>query len=286
MRASGFRSFTIGLLWVWLGLFVLLPNLMVLAISFLRRHESELLDWTFSLVSYGKLLDPIYLNVFFDSFWLALNTTIVCLLVGYPFAWLMAQCRPWARHLLLLLVIIPFWTNSLIRTYAIKVILTTNGIANQAMQGLGLTDEPVQLLYTGGAVTLGMVYVLLPFMILPLYANIEKLDHRLLEAAYDLGARPLQVFRKVVLPLTLPGIIAGCLLVFLPALGIFYIPDLLGGSKDLVIGNFIKNQFLDARDWPFGSAASVLLTLLMGLLMWAYYLSLMLRGRRPSAGEL
>ena len=179
-------------------------------------------------------------------------------------------------------MIIPFWTSSLVRTYATVIILRTNGVLNEWLLGLGLLDEPLELLYTPTAVLLGLVYALLPFMVLPLYAALEKLDPRLFEAARDLGAGRLRIFTEIVLPLTLPGIIAGSMLVFLPALGMFYIPDMLGGAKNLLVGNLIQDQFLSARNWPLGSAASVLLTLLMGLLLWVYYLS----ARRAGRGAL
>jgi spermidine/putrescine transport system permease protein len=172
-------------------------------------------------------------------------------------------------------VVIPFWTSSLIRTYAMVIILKTNGVMNSFLQWLGLIQEPIQLLYTPAAVVVGLVYSLLPFMVLPLYATIEKLDMRLIEAAKDLGARNVRIFWSIIIPLTMPGIIAGSMLVFLPALGMFYIPDLLGGAKALLIGNLIQNQFLSARDWPFGAAVSVILVLVMSLLLVLYYFSIL-----------
>ena len=279
---SLFKSATIGLLALWLGIFVLIPNLMILATSFLRRSEADFIEAVFTLENYRKLFDPIYFRVFAHSSLLALAATLLCLLIGYPFAYRLARLKNRWRPVLLVLVIIPFWTNSLIRTYAIKTILATKGLLNGVLLGLGIIDAPLRLLYTSSAVTIGMVYVLLPFMILPLYAVIEKLDPSQIEAASDLGATRLQAFFRVVIPLTMPGIIAGSLLVFLPALGMFYIADLLGGAKDLLIGNFIKNQFLDARDWPFGAAASVSMTLAMALILLAYYRSV----RRLNSGGI
>ncbi len=266
---SLFKTVTVWLLGAWLGLFVFLPGLLVAAVSFLRRSESRFVDPVFTGENYLRLLDPIYLQMFLHSLAMALAATLICLLLGYPFAFVMSRVRPSLRPVLLLLVIIPYWTNSLVRTYAIRSLLTVRGSINEGLLALGLIDEPLRLLYSGSAVTVGLVYLLLPFMILPLYANIEKLDRNLLEAAADLGAGRLQTFFRVVLPLTMPGIIAGCLLVFLPALGLFFVADLLGGARDLLIGNFIKNQFLDARDWPFGAAASVALIGLMALLLLA-----------------
>lgn len=265
-----FRRASTGLIALWLAVFVLLPTLMVVATSLLTRHDSHFVSLPLTLDNYARLFDPLYAGVLVDSFGLAALATVLCLLVGYPFAWIVARARaPW-RHMLLLLVIVPFWTNSLIRAYAVKLVLATNGALNSALFALGYSGEPLQLLYTPFAVVAGLVYVLLPFMILPLYAVIEKLDPRLLEAAADLGAGRLQRFVRVILPLTLPGIVAGGVLVFLPALGLFYVSDVLGGAKDLLVGNLVKNQFLVARDWPFGAAASVTLVVLMGLLLWAW----------------
>lgn len=275
-----FKLAAIGALWFWLIAFALLPNLLVAVASLLTRGDNEFVAFTLTLSSYRRLLDPLYLDVLLDSLWLAAATTALCLLLGYPFAYLLTRSPARWRPLLLLLVIVPFWTSSLVRTYAIMIVLKTQGLLNQALMGLGLIAEPLELLYTETAVILGMLYTLLPFMILPLYAALEKLDHRLIEAARDLGAGKITIFLRIVIPLTLPGIIAGSLLTFLPGLGMFYVADLLGGAKTLLVGNLIRDQFLSARDWPFGAAASVLLTLLMGLLLWGYYLS----ARRANRG--
>ncbi|QGW95613.1 spermidine/putrescine ABC transporter permease PotB [Aeromonas jandaei] len=268
---NGFRNGAIALILGWLTLFVFLPNLMIIGVSFLTRDESELIAPLFTLSNYGRLLDPLYFEVLLHSLWLALLATTICLLVGYPFAWLLAHLPTRIRPLLLFLVVVPFWTNSLIRTYALKVLLGTRGLINGWLLDLGLIERPLQMMYTEVAVIIGLVYVLLPFMVLPLYSSIEKLDGRLLEAARDLGANGWQRLVRIILPLTLPGIIAGCLLVFLPAMGMFYVSDLLGGAKHLLIGNLIKTQFLNSRDWPFGAAISVMLTVLMALLVYCYW---------------
>ncbi|MFM5154434.1 spermidine/putrescine ABC transporter permease PotB [Aeromonas veronii] len=268
---NGFRNGAIALILGWLTLFVFLPNLMIIGVSFLTRDESELIAPLFTLSNYGRLLDPLYFEVLLHSLWLALLATSICLLVGYPFAWLLAHLPARVRPLLLFLVVVPFWTNSLIRTYALKVLLGTRGLINGWLLDLGLIERPLQMMYTEVAVIIGLVYVLLPFMVLPLYSSIEKLDGRLLEAARDLGANGWQRLVRIILPLTLPGIIAGCLLVFLPAMGMFYVSDLLGGAKHLLIGNLIKTQFLNSRDWPFGAAISVMLTVLMALLVYCYW---------------
>ena len=273
-QANFFKTSVILLLSFWLAVFVLMPNLLVLAASFLGRDESGFINPSFGFGNYLRLFDPIYLQVFGHSLGLALLTTLTCLGLGYPFAYYLAQFRPSLRPVLLTLVIVPFWTNSLVRTYAIRSLLAAKGLVNNALIASGLIDEPVRLLYTRSAVLIGMVYILLPFMILPLYSAIEKLDRRLVEAAADLGAGRLQRFWHVTLPLTLPGVIAGSVLVFMPALGLFYIADVLGGSRNLLVGNFLKDQFLDARDWPFGAAASMVLIGLLFLFLSAYAYSL------------
>lgn len=255
----------------WLGLFVLIPNLMIIVTSFLTRDESNLIAFTFTFDNYLRLMDPIYAKVMLHSFYMAIVATLICLVVGYPFAYIVAKMPQKWRPIMLFLVIIPFWTNSLIRTYGLKIVLGTQGILNKALLSIGIIDTPIRIMFTETAVMIGLVYILLPFMILPLYSAIEKLDNTYIEAAKDLGANKLQTLIKVILPLTMPGIIGGCLLVLLPALGMFYISDLLGGAKNLLIGNVIKSQVLNARDWPFGAATSIALTLAMAVMLYAYY---------------
>lgn len=255
----------------WLVLFVLIPNVMIIGTSFLTRDEANLIEMTFTLDNYTRLLDPLYAKVLMHSFYMAIVATLLCLVIGYPFAYIVAKMPQKWRPIMLFLVIVPFWTNSLIRTYGLKIVLGTQGILNQALMTLDIIDKPLRIMYTETAVMIGLVYILLPFMILPLYSAIEKLDDTYIEAARDLGANKLQTLLKVVLPLTMPGIIGGCLLVLLPALGMFYIADLLGGAKNLLIGNVIKSQVLNARDWPFGAATSIALTLAMAVMLYAYY---------------
>ncbi len=275
MKPANFcKNAVILLLSAWLVLFVLAPNLLVLGASFLSRDESGFISPSLTVENFRRLLDPIYLKIFWRSVVLALSATVICLGVGYPFAYILARLKPGMRPLLLTLVIVPFWTNSLVRTYAVRALLAAKGLMNNTLMALGLIDEPVRLLYTGSAVLIGMVYMLLPFMILPIYSSIEKLDRDLEEAAADLGAGAARRFVAVILPLTLPGIIGGSLLVFMPALGMFFITDVLGGSRQLLVGNFLKDQFLDARDWPFGAAASVALIALLLLFLAAYGFSL------------
>ena len=255
----------------WLTLFVLVPNIMIIGTSFLTRDEANLIELTFTFDNYLRLLDPLYVKVLMHSFYMAIIATLLCLVIGYPFAYIVAKMPEKWRPFMLFLVIVPFWTNSLIRTYGLKIVLGTQGILNKSLMAMEIIDKPMRLMYTETAVMIGLVYILLPFMILPLYSAIEKLDNTYIEAAKDLGANKFQTITKVILPLTMPGIIGGCLLVLLPALGMFYISDLLGGAKNLLIGNVIKSQVLNARDWPFGAATSIALTFAMAVMLYAYY---------------
>jgi len=273
LRQQPFRTAVLALVWGWLLFLVLVPNLLVVGASVMSRSPATFLSLPLNLDAYRQLLDPLYLNVFLHSLSMAAVTTLVCLLIGYPFAWALSRVGKRSQVLLIFLLIVPFWTHSLVRTYALKLILATNGLLNSALMSLGIVDEPVQMLYTQGAVVIGLVYLLLPFMILPLYSVFEDLREELLLASRDLGAGRLGTFIHVIVPLTLPGVLAGVMLVLLPAMGLFFVPDILGGSRNLLVGNVIKNQFLDARNWPFGAAASIVLTLAMALLMFAHRLS-------------
>lgn len=266
-----FKNIVISLAVGWLLVFVFLPNLMIIGTSFLTRDDAHFVSLVFTLDNYTRLADPLYAQVLIHSLNMALMATLVCLLLGYPFAWFLASLPARIRPLLLFLLIVPFWTNSLIRVYGLKLFLSTKGYMNEFLLWIGLIDTPIRIMYTPSAVIIGLVYILLPFMVMPLYSSIEKLDKPLLEAARDLGASKLQTFLRIVIPLTMPGIIAGCLLVMLPALGMFYISDLMGGAKNLLIGNVIKSQFLNIRDWPFGAATSIMLTLVMGLMLLVYW---------------
>ncbi len=268
---SKFQNVVIATIVGWLVLFVFLPNLMIIATSFLTRDDTHFVSMVFSLDSYARLLDPLYFDVLLHSLNMAVIATFACLVLGYPFAWFLAKLPARVRPLLLFLLIVPFWTNSLIRIYGLKIFLSTKGYLNTFLLWLGIIDEPLRVMFTPAAVIIGLVYILLPFMVMPLYSSIEKLDKSLLEAAKDLGASKLQTFLRIIIPLTMPGIIAGCLLVLLPAMGLFYVSDLMGGAKNLLIGNVIKSQFLNIRDWPFGAATSITLTLVMGLLLLVYW---------------
>lgn len=235
------------------------PLLLVLAVSFASRGTYGGVEWALTFTNYTSIADPLYLRIFWRSLWLAVVTTALCLAMGFPLAYVIARAPKRWQGLLLFLVIIPFWTNFLVRTYAWMFILRTEGLLNQALLSAGFIHEPLNILFTDWAVLIGLVYGYLPFMVLPLYAALERLDRSLVEAAWDLYAKPVQVFTKVVLPLSRPGVIAGCVLVFIPSLGAYVTPDLLGGARTMMIGNLIQHQYLVVRDWPFGSALSFVL---------------------------
>jgi spermidine/putrescine transport system permease protein len=244
---------------LWLVLLVAIPLIYVFVLSFLTRMPNGSVSLIFSAANYTKLMNPEYLQVYGISLFIAAITTLVCIFLSYPFAWFMAQGSQRRKTLMLLMVIIPFWTNSLIRLYGWKTILGNEGVLNKTLLALHLIREPLQMLFTTPAVILGMIYTLLPFMILPIYASVEKLDKTLVEAAHDLGSRSVSTFFEVLLPLTAPGIFAGSIMVFIPTLGYFFVSDLLGGGNTMMVGNLIKNQFYTAQNWPLGAALSIVL---------------------------
>ncbi|HQS16476.1 ABC transporter permease subunit [Reyranella sp.] len=260
--------FVIGLPFLWLGIFFLLPCLLVLAISLGTYAPDSVppVELGFSFKSFALLFsDDLYLAAWLSSLRIAATSTLVALLLGYPMAYAIARAAPNRRPLLLMLVVLPFWTSFLIRIYAWMGLLADNGLIEQFLRWSGLASNPGTILGTEWAVHLGIVYAYLPFMVLPLYATLEKLDDSLLEAAADLGAKPFAAFLTVTLPLSLPGIVAGCLLVFIPAVGEFVIPDLLGGTETLMIGKVLWDEFFTNGDWPLASAVAVcLLVLLVG----------------------
>jgi spermidine/putrescine transport system permease protein len=255
---------------VYLFFFMILPLILVVIISFLSRGSYGELDYKFNLTNYTRLIDPLYLRILIYSLYVGFGTTAISLLVGYPLAYYIARAPAKQRSFLLFLILLPFWTNFIIRIYAWIMILRTEGFLNNFLQWIGIIHEPLTILYTPIAVMIGMVYEFLPFMVLPLYTSLEKIENAQLEAASDLGAPPWKAFLRVTLPLSVPGMIAGTLLVFIPAMGMFVVPDLMGGAKTMLIGNLIRNQFLTARDWPFGSAASMLLMILT-MIFTLYY---------------
>ncbi|MEI4830262.1 ABC transporter permease [Bacillus sp. FJAT-53711] len=255
----------------WLFIFFLVPLLFVLAFAFLQRGTYGTVEMSFTLENIKRVFDSLYMETLWQTVKIAVITTVLCLLIGYPFAYTITIVDQKWRSILLLLATIPFWINFLIRSYAWIIILRSQGIVNTVLMKLGFISEPLNLLYNMPAVILGMVYSLLPFMILPVYAAIAQLDKRKLEAAYDLGATPLKAFWHVTIPMTMSGIATGSILVFVSSIGMFVVSDIMGGSKVALIGNVIQNQFLGARDWPFGSALSIIVVLFSVLLIYLYY---------------
>jgi len=246
----------------WLGFFFLLPLVIVLVISFLTRGRTEFIEPTFTLDNYAAALrvNGPYFRVFVKSLTIALVTTFVCLLAGYPLAfYISTRKNKVVQSFVLFLVILPFWTNFLVRTYAWSLILSDEGILNGLFLGAGLIQEPLRLINTDFAVYLGLIYTYLPFMVLPIYASVERFDFRLVEAANDLGANDIKAFFRVILPMTMPGVFAGCILVFIPAVGAFITPDILGGTRGIMIGNLIGSNFQGSGNWPLGSALSMMM---------------------------
>ena len=254
--------------WVVFTLLFFAPLAVIAAYSLATRGTYGGVGAPASLESWVRLADPLYLVILLRSFALAGVATFICLLLGFPLALFIARAGA-RRNLYLQLVIVPFWTSFLVRTYAWMFLLRETGLINSALMALGLTREPLPLLYNNGAVILGLVYGYLPFMVLPLYATLERMDRALLEAAADLGARSWSALWRVVIPLSAPGIRAGSVLVFIPCLGAYLTPDLMGGGKTIMIGNLVQNQFTTARDWPFGSALSLALMVIVMVLLMA-----------------
>lgn len=255
---------------IYLFILVVLPLILVTGLSFLSRGTYGQVEFRLNLTNYTRLFDALYGKVMIFSLGIGLGTTVICLLIGYPLAYFLAHSPVRQRSLMLFLILLPFWTNFIIRIFAWMIILRSGGLLDSLLQWLHLTQEPLNLLYTPTAVLIGMVYEFLPFMVLPLYTSLEKIENSLLEAAADLGAPNWKAFLRVTLPLSVPGMIAGTILTFIPAMGMFVVPDILGGAKTILIGNVIRNQFLTARDWPFGAAASMVL-MVMTMVLTLYY---------------
>jgi spermidine/putrescine transport system permease protein len=257
----------------WLVLFFLLPLLFVLISSFMSRGGGGIPVLPPTFDHYVRTFD-VFGIIIWRTVWFALFSTLICLVIGYPVAYFIARRRsPRVRMLLLFLVLLPFWTNFLVRTYALITILQREGLLNSLLLRLGAIAEPLQFMFTEGAVLLGLVYGYLPFMILPIYASVERLDMRYVEAALDLGANDWRAFWRVIFPLTLPGVVAGSMLVFIPSIGAFVTPDLMGGTRGLMIGNLVQSQFSGRGNMPLGSAISVVLLLLVfvGVLIYTRY---------------
>ncbi|MCM3702061.1 ABC transporter permease [Paenibacillus macerans] len=243
---------------LWLSLFLVVPMLIVVGISFMGRDSLGNVVLDFKFDAYAMFFDPLYLGIYWDTIILSVLTTIFCLLLSYPLAYYIANAGPRMQTWGLVLITVPFWINFLIRTYAWVLLLRTQGVVNELLLDFGLIAEPLQMLYTRGAVLLGMVYTFIPFMVLPIYVSLEQMDKKLLEAASDLGASRWRAFWHITLPQTKSGIMTGSVLVYVSTTGMFVVTDILGGAKSAMISNIIQSQFLGARNWPFGSALSVI----------------------------
>ncbi|QJC36282.1 spermidine/putrescine ABC transporter permease PotB [Enterobacteriaceae endosymbiont of Donacia cincticornis] len=265
------KKITIFLIISWLSLFIFLPNIILIIISFLKKDNHDSIIFNFSFNNYFNLFNNLYIKVFINTLIISLITTVICFLIGYPFAWCLTKISVKKKSLMLFFLFLPFWVNSLVRIYCLKIFLGVNGWLNNILLYFKIIHYPIHIIYTTSAVILGLIYILLPFMIVPIYSSLEKLDRFYIEAAKDLGAQPWKIFFHIIIPLTTSGIIAGCLLVFLPSMGMFYISDIMGGSKNLLIGNIIKNQFLYIRDWPLGAATSNIITLFTGIFLILYF---------------
>ena len=261
---------TAGPISIWMLIFILLPMLYILFISFMTRDVYGNIEYTFTLDNYKEMFQPLYLSVIGKSIKMAFITTVICLVVGYPLAYYIASKPSKTAAKLLMLVMIPYWTSSLVRLFSINQLGMPNGFINLILLKLGIISEPINFLFSDGIVIVGLLIAMLPFSVLPLYSSIEKLDKSLLEASKDLGAKPAKTFFKVTVPLTMPGIVGCVLLVFIPSLGMYYVPEMLGGGKVMLIGTLIKNQFLMTKNWPFGASLAILLILITLAMMWIY----------------
>jgi spermidine/putrescine transport system permease protein len=273
-------AFLLAPVTIFLGIFFLGPLAIMVIYSFLEPGLYGGVEWNFYHWSYGRILgwadsewedfDPVYIAIFLRSVRLAFTNVVITLLICYPAALWVSGLSTRLRTFVVFIITLPFFVSLVVRLFCWVLILRPSGFLSATLMGLGLISEPIDIIFTETAVLIGMAYILLPFMFLPIYASIEKLDHSLLQASSDLGASPRQTFFRVVLPLTLPGIAAGAVLVFIPSLGNFIVPDLLGGAKVVMIGNLVEQQFLSARNWPFGSALSVMIMLVMFILIIIY----------------
>lgn len=258
-------------LYLFTLVFVLGPMLYMAAVSFASDNSSSFgFSWVFTAENYTKMADPVYLQCFVQSFKLAFSTTFFVILLGYPFGYFMAKLSARGRRRMMFLIMVPFWTSSLLRLYGWIIILQAKGVLNAVLQGLGILEKPLKILYSYPAVLIGMVYALLPFMILAVYSSVEKMDWSLVEAARDLGASAARAFFTVTLKLTLPGLLSGVILTFIPSMGLFFIADILGGNKIVLVGSLIQDQLTRGSNWPFAAALAVVLTALTSLMIFLY----------------
>ena len=274
-RKNGIRgklpaAATAGPVSIWMIIFVMLPLIYILVISFMTRNVYGGIEYTFTLENYKEMLQPLYLKVIWKSLKLAFLTTVVCLLIGYPLAYWIASKPSKTSAKLLMLVMIPYWTSSLVRLYSLNLLAMPNGFLNVFLMKLHIISEPLDILYSDTMVIFGLLTAMLPFSVLPLYSSIEKLDKSLIEASKDLGANSATTFRKITIPQTMPGIVGCVLLVFIPSLGMYYVPEMLGGGKVMLVGTLVKNQFLVTKNWPFGASLAILLIMITLAMMWIY----------------
>ncbi|MDR1195499.1 MAG: ABC transporter permease [Endomicrobium sp.] len=270
-KRSGRMAFAAVLpMYTFTFFFILGPLIYMLALSFMQREGAwgVSADWT--IANYIKILNPLYISIFWSSLKLALISTVFAVLIGYPFGYYMSKLSPKWRNAAMIFLIIPFWTNALIRLYGWMIVFRANGILDKILMKLGFTQEPLRLLYSYPAVVVGMIYILVPFVIYAVYASAEKLDWKLIEAARDLGASHFCAFKSITLPLTMPGIFSGVILTFVPSMGLYFIAEILGGSKVVLIGNLVEEELMKAHDWPFAAALSVGLLLLTSFFLFAY----------------
>ncbi|WP_369295570.1 ABC transporter permease [Acutalibacter sp.] len=267
-QKKGWAWLTVLPLYAFTLLFILGPLIYMVVLSFLTREEVWGVRLEFTLDNYAGIFEPVYLRTFGESLKLAFLSTGLVVAIGYPFGYFMAKLTAHWKKRVMLLLMIPFWTSSLLRLYGWIIIFRAGGVFDQLLMALRITSEPLKLLYTYPAVVVGMVYALLPFMILSVYSSAEKLDFSLVEAARDLGASPLKAFLTVSLKLTLPGLLSGLVLTFVPSMGLFFIADILGGNKVVLVGNLIQEQLMKARNWPFAAALSIALLLLTTVFLW------------------
>ena len=250
--------------------FVVGPLLYMVALSFATNGSGSSTIWSFTLENYKKIAEPVYLKSFVQSFQLAIISTLLIVLMGYPFGYFMAKLSAKRKKRMMLLIMIPFWTSSLIRMYGWILILQAKGVLNGFLMKLGIIEEPLKILYSYPAVVIGMVYALLPFMVLAVYSSVEKMDWSYVEAARDLGANAVKAFFTVTFKLTLPGLLTGVILTFIPSMGLFFIADILGGNKIVLVGSVIQDQLTRGSNWPFAAALAVVLMLLTSLMMFVY----------------
>lgn len=269
-RQSGVTVLSLIPLYIFTLLFVTGPLIYMLILSFLQRGEVWGVVNQFTLQNYINIVKPIYLRTFLESFKLAIISTLFNILVGYPFGYFMAKLSTVWKKRMLLLMMIPFWISSLMRLYGWIIIFRANGVLDKILMSVGMIDAPLKLLYTYPAVAVGMVYALLPFMIFSVYSSAEKLDWSIVEAARDLGANRWQAFLTITLKMTLPGLMSGVVLTFIPSMGLFFIADILGGNKVVLVGNLIQDQLMKAHNWPFAAALSVVLMILTSLMIYLY----------------